>query len=366
MVGAAVINEAMRRDMLSQGAALDDGSVVTALGGNSAENTLVQPRRHHRQRRLVYRSYRGRGACFSATSTFPCSRCLRSTHSRYRRPQPMDLTVVVSVSGEVSRGIEVAEAARAEGATVVAVTASAQSSLARSSDVVIATPAPIDRSIPHCRDYSATLVALACVLEALCGRRFGELDAYPSVVAELVQSALRDAASLVTTSGRTWFLGAGPDRATAMYGSMKYWEAAGPRVVVGRPGGVRPRLEADGEAGGPSGRHRGWLWLPARHRNGARPRENGLRRRHSSAGPRSPDRPHAPCHVGPAGPALASVHRSDPAAGTCLRRGQQSGTGRRDCSRRAAARAGVRRGSHRLDEAEPHRCRRRIFRDGRC
>lgn len=147
--------------------------------------------------------------------------------SRFRRPEPTDLTVVISVSGEVSRGIELVRAGRAAGATVVAVTASEQSTLARSSDLVLVLPTPIERSIPHSRDYSVTLLALACVLEQLCGQRFDEVDALPALIGDAVPVALEQVKDLVTSSGRTWFLGAGPDRATAMYGSMKYWEAAG-------------------------------------------------------------------------------------------------------------------------------------------
>ena len=74
--------------------------------------------------------------------------------SRNRLPQAGDLTVVISISGEVSRAVELARAASSAGATVVGVTAASDSTLAQSCDVVLTTPQPIDRSIPHSRDYS--------------------------------------------------------------------------------------------------------------------------------------------------------------------------------------------------------------------
>lgn len=148
--------------------------------------------------------------------------------SRYRSPGVGDLVVVLSVSGEVARTIEVAARARAAGATTVAVTAAAGSTLATGCDAVIPIPAPIDRAIPHSRDYTVTLLALACLLEALASTSFAELDAMPELIADAVERSLAAVPDLVTTGDpRTWFLGAGPDRATAMFGALKYWEAAG-------------------------------------------------------------------------------------------------------------------------------------------
>lgn len=138
-----------------------------------------------------------------------------------------DLVVVVSVSGEVSRAIETAARAGASGGRVIGVTARTESSLAGASAHTLVLPAPIDRSIPHSRDYTATIVALATLLERLAGRTFAELDALPEVTAGMLPAALDDGKAMASPEGRTWFLGAGPDRATAMYGALKYWEAAG-------------------------------------------------------------------------------------------------------------------------------------------
>jgi glucosamine--fructose-6-phosphate aminotransferase (isomerizing) len=145
--------------------------------------------------------------------------------SRYMVPGEGDLVVSISVSGEVARTIEVARRAKGGGATVLAVTADGSSSLATVSDGALTIPAPIDRSIPHCRDYTATLIVLVALLEALVSETFTEADAIPAVTGDLVSRCFKAARSLRLGEGRTWFLGAGPDRATAMFGALKFWEA---------------------------------------------------------------------------------------------------------------------------------------------
>jgi glucosamine--fructose-6-phosphate aminotransferase (isomerizing) len=109
----------------------------------------------------------------------------------------------------------------------VAVTANVRSTLANEADLPLRMPPPIDRSIPHSRDYTVTLLALACLAEALGSERVDELDRLPDLVAKGVESAFDRLATVAPATGRTWFLGAGPDRATAMFGALKFWEAAG-------------------------------------------------------------------------------------------------------------------------------------------
>jgi fructoselysine-6-P-deglycase FrlB-like protein len=221
-----VNNEVMLRDVLSQREALQEGlpslrEACRALPSRSFDRVVIS----------------GSGDSFIAAVSvealfqqhldIPVLALPALDASRHRRPRAGDLTVVISISGEVSRGIELARASQASGGTVIAVTASARSTLAQHSDVVLTIPQPIDRTIPHSRDYSVTMLALACVLEELCGHGFPEVDALPDLVGDAVPVALEQASGLATSAGRTWFLGAGPDRGTAMYGSMKYWEAAG-------------------------------------------------------------------------------------------------------------------------------------------
>jgi fructoselysine-6-P-deglycase FrlB-like protein len=148
------------------------------------------------------------------------------TASRFGQFSAGTILVSVSISGEVARTIEVAKVAHKSRATVVAITSNADSTLARSSDVAITMPAPISRATPHTRDYTLTLLALAATLEEIAAVRFGELDVWPQRLASTVNSSLEWARHIPTGRGaRVWFLGAGPDRGTAGYGALKFWEA---------------------------------------------------------------------------------------------------------------------------------------------
>ena len=146
--------------------------------------------------------------------------------SRYWAAGHGDLVVALSVSGEVARTVEAAARARAAGARTVAITAELASSLASTCETTFGLPTPIDRSIPHSRDYTAMLVTLGVLLERLIGSTCPELDGLPTEFERIIDASLAAAGSRPAGS-RSWFLGAGPDRASAMYGAMKFWEAAG-------------------------------------------------------------------------------------------------------------------------------------------
>ena len=135
--------------------------------------------------------------------------------------------VIVSVSGGVSRAIEIAIRAREKARTVVAVTANPESELAGQCDRVIVIAPPINRAIPHARDFTATLAALVVVLEAFTGQRFQELDVWSESVRGLLDRSWEWANGLTSSDRLVWFLGAGSGRAAAMYGALKYWEAGG-------------------------------------------------------------------------------------------------------------------------------------------
>src|SRR6185503_7971607 len=154
-----------------------------------------------------------------------------SAAARYGHGPIDGLTAVISVSGEVRRTLEAAMAARNAGGRLVAITAGADSSLAGLADAVLVMPEPITRATPHTRDYTMTLLSLLVLLEALSGERIPELDAWPGQVAELLPASLDWADGLAAASaaveGPVWFLGMGPDRGTAAYGALKFWEAGG-------------------------------------------------------------------------------------------------------------------------------------------
>ncbi len=149
--------------------------------------------------------------------------------SRYPRTGRGDLTVAISVSGEVIRTLEVARRARHRESTTVAVVANGESRLARECDVALVMPKPITRSTPHTRDYAATLLALGVLGERLSGAPWAELDQWVGAVGTLVTRSLEWAASIEVSpaEARVWFLGSGPDRGTAAYGALKFWEAGG-------------------------------------------------------------------------------------------------------------------------------------------
>ena len=137
------------------------------------------------------------------------------------------LLVAISVSGEVSRTIEAALRFRDAGAVTAAVTANPSARLGAVCDHTIEMPKPLVRSIPHARDYTASLLALLVVAERLHGERLAPIDAWIDVSPPVIDASLDWAEQLEPHHQRTWFLGAGPDRATAMYGALKFWEAGG-------------------------------------------------------------------------------------------------------------------------------------------
>lgn len=155
-------------------------------------------------------------------------RVLRSLDAgRYTDWQDGDLLIALSVSGEVTRTVEAAHSLNNADSVRITITANEQSTLARASDYLMKLPTPIDRTIPHSRDFTTMLTALGVTLEWLLQRRLPRLDQWVGDAADLINRALRWGGSLPSAPAMTWFLGAGPDRATAMYGAMKYWEAAG-------------------------------------------------------------------------------------------------------------------------------------------
>lgn len=219
-------NDVMLRDIQSQGDALAEG-----LGSLRAQASAATFRPHDR---IVVT---GSGDSFIAAAALQA--LLQQHHGipvlalpsldagRYLATTPGDLVVVISVSGEVARTIEVAERAKAAGSATAAITAVRDSRLGLTCDVALTIPAPIDRSIPHSRDYSVTLLALACLLERLADIALPELDDLPALVRTVLARSFHVLQTLTIPTGRTWFLGAGPDRATAKFGALKFWEAAG-------------------------------------------------------------------------------------------------------------------------------------------
>lgn len=220
-------NEVMLRDIESQGAAMAEG--LTSMRTQVADATF-EPKPNHLVLTGSGDSYIAAvavEALYRSQCRIPVDAVPSLDASRYVSMSPGTLVLVTSVSGEVARTLEVVARASAAGATTVAITCDGTSTLARGADASIVMPPPIDRSIPHSRDYTLSLLALACLLERIVGSRLDELEPMVAGVTEIVARSFRTLATMPVASGTTWFLGAGPDRATAMFGALKYWEAAG-------------------------------------------------------------------------------------------------------------------------------------------
>jgi fructoselysine-6-P-deglycase FrlB-like protein len=224
------VNELMLREMRSQPADLaralrDLRRQVTSLGGPSPEKVV-----------LTGSGDSGFAAAslelaFTSALERPVWAMPSAAAARYGRGRLDGLAVVISVSGEVRRTIEAAMAARHAGGRIIAITASASSTLAALADGVLVMPEPISRSTPHTRDYTMTLLSLLVLLEGLTGRTIPELDPWPEQVEELLSASMPWAEGLAeghaSVDAPVWFLGMGPDSATARYGALKFWEAGG-------------------------------------------------------------------------------------------------------------------------------------------
>lgn len=151
--------------------------------------------------------------------------------SRYEKLDAETLVVAISVSGGVARTIEAVVRARGAGAQTLAVVARDGSQLGDAAHEQLRMAAPMTRTTPHSRDYTATLLALAVVLEGLTQRRFTELDRWPESTSDTLARSFSDLASWPDDSPQTIFLGAGPDAATARYAALKYWEGGAMRAI---------------------------------------------------------------------------------------------------------------------------------------
>ena len=121
--------------------------------------------------------------------------------------------------------------ARDAGARTVAVVGRDGSELGAVAHEQIRMASPMTRSTPHSRDYTATLLALAALLERLTQRRFTELERWPEITSDTLSRAFVELPSWADESPQTIFLGAGPDAATARYAALKFWEGGAMRAI---------------------------------------------------------------------------------------------------------------------------------------
>jgi len=141
------------------------------------------------------------------------------------------LVVTISQSGQTQEMVDVANWARRCGATTLAVTNTAGSALADAVDLPVVTDAGVERAVPATKTFTAALLAIAAVAEALSGGRpFGDaLQAVPEQASELLARAA-DAdrlAPIVATCASLTVLGRGFSLATAVEIALKVEEACG-------------------------------------------------------------------------------------------------------------------------------------------
>ncbi len=151
--------------------------------------------------------------------------------SRYEALDAGTLVIATSVSGGVARTIEAVMRARDAGAQTVAVVARDGSTLGDVAHEQLRMASPMTRTTPHSRDYTATLLALAVVLERLTQRRFTELERWSEITNDILDRAFVELPSWADESPQTIFLGAGPDAATARYAALKFWEGGSMRAI---------------------------------------------------------------------------------------------------------------------------------------
>lgn len=174
----------------------------------------------------------GRYALEAATGR-PVALAANSLWTRYRRPAllPDWLVVAISQSGATPEVIEVMQLAGESGSFTLAVTNEPHSELAGAADAVLPLGAGPERAIPATKTYTATLVALALVAEALGDPPWARrsLDGLPMMVATVLDrlDGLDRAAELLARGRPSVHLGRGFLYGAALESALKVREMVG-------------------------------------------------------------------------------------------------------------------------------------------
>ncbi len=155
----------------------------------------------------------------------------------YRAPPPFAGTAILAISqsgaGEDVRAV--AEAGRAAGAPVIAITNDSGSRLAAVADHSLVTPAGEERSVPATKSYTSGLLAVAMLggaLAALEGDPSGleprDLARVPDAVRAVIdrETELAHVGAAMSGVSRCVILGRGYDRATAAEIALKIQETS--------------------------------------------------------------------------------------------------------------------------------------------
>ena len=155
---------------------------------------------------------------------------------RYVPSTPPPLVVAVSYGGEVGRTIEAATAASARDWPTVALTGRADGRLAQSVGDVVHMDVPTLGFSPGTSTYIAMVTALLTFASELArvrdrGREAAALDDALARAPDLARATLdagdapaRQAAATIAEAAVTTYLGAGPSKASALFGAAKLFE----------------------------------------------------------------------------------------------------------------------------------------------
>ncbi len=153
--------------------------------------------------------------------------------SEYRDLQPVamphTLTIAVSQSGETADTLAAAQAAKARGCRVLAVTNVARSSLERAADFVLPTRAGREVAVAATKSFQAQLAALYVLCTQLAKGRNLPAPSLAGLAVLAAETLARSAAveawvPLFCEARSVFFLGRGADRCAALEGSLKLKE----------------------------------------------------------------------------------------------------------------------------------------------
>ncbi len=163
----------------------------------------------------------------------PVALAANSLWTRYDRPARLAdwLVVAISQSGATPEVVEVTRRAKESGGFALAVTNDAHSALATAADTVLALDAGPERAVPATKTYTATLVALALVAEALGDPPWARrsFDSLPQAAATVLEhlDGLDRAAELLAHGRPSVHLGRGFLYGTALETALKVREMVG-------------------------------------------------------------------------------------------------------------------------------------------
>lgn len=168
-----------------------------------------------------------------ASTRKPVALAANSLWTRYNRAAllPNWLVIAISQSGATPEIADVTRRSRESGSFTLAITNDPHSELAASADATLALGAELERAVPATKTYTATLVALALVAEALGDPLWKRqsLEGLPEMVATILDrlDGLEQAANLLAQAQPGVHLGRGFLYGTALETALKLREMAG-------------------------------------------------------------------------------------------------------------------------------------------